>query len=227
MSSDDGIDYNSIIGGKKRKLSEEEIERFWKYGFVQSLRKVSPAFVVDERNRKLISEVYTWIWSYVGCFRQGILDPKKGLLLWGNIGTGKTTLMKGVQQYLADINRIACGYGRKDMCIEIRSAAEIALRYSNEGIMALNNWTERGTAGNLVIDEIGREELSKHFGTSCNVVQTVLQLRYEQRHSILTLGTTNMDMSNPVEFKERYGEYILDRAKEMFNFVKMSGESRR
>lgn len=219
--------FNFLYGGKKGMMSKEEIEKFWKGGFVMSLQQVSPNFVIDERNRNLIGAIYTWIWSNLGRFPPGVLDPHKGLLLWGEIGTGKTTLLKGIQRYLATINQIAYGFRASNICIEIRSAAEIALRYSIDGINALDYWTDRNMAGNLAIDEIGREELSKHFGTSCNVVQTVLQLRYEQRHNILTLGSTNMDMAYPDEFRERYGDYIMDRAKEMFNFVKVGGGSRR
>ena len=37
--------------------------------------------------------------------------------------------------------------------------------------------------------------------------------------------TTNLDPNT--EFSERYGDYIADRVKEMFNVVKIEGKSRR
>ena len=80
-------------------------------------------------------------------------------------------------------------------------------------------------AGHLIIDEIGREENAKHFGTSCNVIQTILQMRYELRHEMLTFGTTNIDMEDLSQFRNLYGDYVLDRVKEMFNIVHLGGNS--
>ena len=72
---------------------------------------------------------------------------------------------------------------------------------------------------NLAIDEVGREPMdAKHFGTGINAIQTVLQLRYEQRYCFYTHMTTNLDPDK--EFSQRYGDYIADRVKEMFNVIK-------
>jgi DNA replication protein DnaC len=207
-------------------MTPEEIERFWKMGLVQSMNSVSPGFVIDERNQKLISEIYLWVWAWMGRKDRGKLDPNKGLLLWGDIGTGKTTIIKGLQKYLAAINELAYGCNNRSICFEIKSAAEISLRYSADGMKAMERWTEREQAGHLAIDEIGRESVSNHFGTPCNTIQTILQLRYELRHRIITHATTNIDMSG-TEFSERYGTYIYDRLKEMFNIIHVGGKSRR
>lgn len=217
---------NFKFNGVEKRLSAKEIEDFWKHGLIQSLNYVSPGFVIDDRNVKLISELYNWVWAWLRRKEPGKLDPKKGILLWGDIGTGKTTIIKGLQRYLAFINQLCYGSNNRSICIEIRSAAEISLRYASEGMKALEKWTERDQAGHLAIDEIGREEISTHFGTTCNTIQTLLQLRYEQRHSIVTLGTTNIDMTTD-EFTNRYGSYIFDRVKELFNVVRVGGESRR
>lgn len=207
-------------------LSPEQLEAYWRNRFMDCLRRVAPDFVVDSRNRTLVLELYLWVWATLG--RQpGRLDPTKGILLFGPIGTGKTTLMRGLQYYLALINRKMFGFSRNDICLEVRSSSEMALYFARDGMDALARWMERGTCGHLCIDEIGREEETKFFGTPCNVVRTVLQMRYEQRGEIYTLGTTNIDMEHPAEFSDRYGDYVLDRTKEMFNIVRVDGESRR
>ncbi|MGL4519334.1 MAG: hypothetical protein ACRCUJ_06580 [Phocaeicola sp.] len=216
-----------MMNGERKNLSSDEIERFWKSKFIESMHSISPDFKIDERNRAVISALYTWVWASLDRMKPGALDPSKGILFWGEVGTGKTTLLKGLQHYLATINKLVYGYANNGICIEIRSAAEISLRYSAEGMDALNKWVDRERISHLAIDEIGREEISKHFGTSCNTIQAVLQLRYEQRHNILTLGSTNMDMNDCGEFRSMYGEFILDRAKELFNIVRIGGESRR
>lgn len=217
---------NFKLGNIERNLSKVEIENYWKRGLIQSMEQVSPGFVVDDRNIRLIAELYTWVWASLGRMSPGVLAPNKGILLWGNIGTGKTTIIKGLQKYLAMINQLVYGSNNRDICVEIKSAAEISLRYASEGMKALGKWTEREQLGHLAIDEIGREEISTHYGTTCNTIQTLLQLRYEHRNRVMTHGTTNIDMTGP-EFSSRYGSYIFDRVKEMFNVVRVGGESRR
>ena len=64
----------------------------------------------------------------------GALDTTKGILLCGPIGTGKSTLMKGLQKYESLVNRYGFAYGRKDLGFSFVSAAEISLRYAEQGI---------------------------------------------------------------------------------------------
>ena len=44
---------------------------------------------------------------------------------------------------------------------------------------------------------------------------------------MLTFGTTNIDMEDLSQFRNLYGDYVLDRVKEMFNIVHLGGNSRR
>lgn len=222
----DPKEWNCIISGEKILLSPEQLDRWWRWRLISALRAVSPAFEVDDRNRNLLAEIYKWVWAHFG-YEEGKLRPDRGILLYGPIGTGKTTLMKGLQRYFSYINLVVYGATRRDIGFELRSSSEMALYFARDGMDALARWMERGSCGNLCIDEIGREEDAKFFGTPCNVVRTVLQMRYELRDDVFTLGTTNLDMDHPEEFSDRYGDYVLDRIKEMFNIVKVDGPSRR
>lgn len=61
----------------------------------------------------------------------GSLDLSKGILLCAPIGTGKSTLMKGLQKYESLVNRYAFAFSRKDLGFAFVSAAEISLRYAD------------------------------------------------------------------------------------------------
>lgn len=213
---------DTIVNGKNVELSQEEIDRFWKVEFIKSMEEVSPDFVVDERNKALISAIYDWCWRK----KCSVLDINKGLLLWGDIGVGKSVLLRGLRIYEGKINRYLCGSGNKSLGFDFMSAAEISLIYAEKGMEGISKFTDREKMGNLAIDEVGREPTdSKHFGTSINVIQVILQLRYEVKNKFFTHLTTNM---NPdTDFSLHYGAYIADRVKEMFNVVEVKGKTRR
>lgn len=186
---------------------------------------VSPDFIIDDRNRKTLDALYRWVWERAGRSMGGTLDTTKGILLCGPIGTGKSTLMKGLQKYESLVNRYGFAFGRKDLGFSFVSAAEISLRYAEQGIDGIMRYTQRECTTGLCIDELGREPVdAKHFGTGLNVIQTVLQLRYEFRYEYCTHATTNLELN---DIPARYGIYIADRCKEMFNIIHVDGDTRR
>ena len=203
---------------KRLNSDSRQAESFWKQKLVECMTSVSPGFVIDARNRRELDALYRWVWERAGRIMGGSLDPCKGIMLCGPIGTGKSTLMSLV-------NRYAFAFGRKDLGFAFVSAAEISLRYAEQGIDGIIRYTQRECATGLCIDELGREPSdAKHFGTGLNVIQTVLQLRYEFRHEYCTYATTNLELD---DIPSRYGIYIADRCKEMFNIVHVGGETRR
>lgn len=209
------------IKGKEIDWQEEQVERFWKKELISSMKEVEPEFVVDNSNKRILSEIYDYVWR-----RSTVLDYSKGLLLWGPLGVGKSVLIKGLQRYLGKINRYRYGCNNESLGFKFTSAVEIALIYAEKGMSGLAQFTDRECMCNLAIDELGREPTdSKHYGTGINVVQTILQLRYEVRREYITHATTNLNPNT--EFIGKYGDYIADRVKEMFNVVEIKGSSRR
>lgn len=212
---------NFHIAGKPLNWTKSDTERFWMNELVSSMKEVEPGFIVDVRNKGILSAIYNWVWG-----KKGILDPSKGLLLWGDLGVGKSVLLRGLQKYEGKINRMCFGCRNGKLGFKFTSASEIALLYSEKGMDGISRFTDRERMGDLAIDEVGREPTdSKHYGTGINVIQIILQLRYEVRREFITHMTTNL---NPDEdFSRIYGDYIADRTKEIFNVIKIEGETRR
>lgn len=182
------------------------------------MRQASPQFMVDERNRKLMRSLYQYAWKMTTC----PFDVNKGILLYGDIGVGKSTLLKGLRIYENQINQLCYNYGNNALGFVFVSAPELSLRYTNAGMNAIQKYA---SMPNLAIDEVGREPLdAKHYGTETNVIQLILQLRYEKRCNGVTHLTTNLDPNTQFGI---YGHYIVDRVKEMFNVIEIRGESRR
>ncbi len=209
------------IQGEPISWDKHQVEAFWRNELIKSMRDVAPDFVVDSRNQNMLSAIYNYCWG-----REGKLDPNKGLLLFGPIGTGKSTLLKGLQRYFGKINHYAYSFNRDDLGFRFTSAVEISLTYGKKGLDGLSDLIDASSMTNLAIDEIGKETTeSKHFGNNLNVIQTILQLRYEARYKCVTHATTNLNPNT--DFGRLYGDYIADRCKEMFNVIEVGGDSRR
>lgn len=180
----------------------------------------SGEFIIEPDKRDIVNSVFAWVWKYDPWNKVG-LDYRRGLFLYGPVGTGKSTLMKGLQKYMVTLkNR----YTIKDFRIGFfwKSASELANSYAGDGQDKLLQWCDDC---NLLIDELGREPRpAKHYGTELNVIQFLLQLRYDRRRENVTHLTSNI---NPSDVMPLYGDYISDRFREMFNLIPWGGVSKR
>ena len=95
--------------------------------------------------------------------------------------------------------------------------------YAKDGLPKLGPMLEINHT--LFIDELGREPIpASNYGTRMNVMQFVLQMRYDIRSYSMTHVTTNLSLEDVAKV---YGVYIADRCIEMFNFIEFRGESLR
>lgn len=145
------------------------------------------------------------------------LDSSKGLWLFGPIGTGKTTILRICQLYQQAISFNREIWRSEDGFL-IESASFIANKFAKAGNDALDMM---GITGNrsvdFAFDELGREPIPvKYYGTETNVLEYILQTRYEMRRECKTHVTTNL---SDKEIASVYGPYIADRVKEMFNLI--------
>ena len=86
------------------------------------MKEASPNFTIDDSNRKIIAALYDYATD-----ENGLLDTTKGLLLYGPIGVGKSTLLKGLQLFKAKINLYSFGASNPDIGFRIVAAAELSL----------------------------------------------------------------------------------------------------
>ena len=153
------------------------------------------------------------------------LDYNKGFCFYGDLGLGKSMTLQALRQYrngLVSRNESK----REDFRMKgtwLKAASELANIFSVDGQPALIKYTTDEI--NLIIDELGREPRpAKYFGTELNVIQFVLQLRYDHRRDSVTHITTNLKLE---DIAQKYGAYIADRCLEMFNFIEFKGASLR
>jgi hypothetical protein len=150
------------------------------------------------------------------------LDLRKGILLAGPIGVGKTALMT-LTNYFSPVEK----------CYLIRSVREISFEFEQEGYKLINRYSKgsfrlvHGLSVPLVycFDDLGVEQTIKYFGNECNVMAEILLSRYDLFVSkgMLTHVTTNLSAS---ELEVMYGNRLRSRFREMFNLIAFDKTSR-
>lgn len=180
-----------------------------KLRFFEILKGKCADFVVNDSNRAIVSNIFNW------CLRdtEGELDPAKGLWFYGNIGTGKSTLMKAVLSFIEK-----CWL--RDSGEPIKPSWEnvpiFCGRYAEKGFAAFDNIPTG-------LDELGSEVApTNHIGNKLNVMAYVIGDMTERPIYIPRIVTTNLSFS---EIEKRYGSRAVDRIGVLFNLVEMQGSS--
>lgn len=148
------------------------------------------------------------------CSKLG-LNTKKGLLLSGPVGCGKTSLMR-LLRYLTPHKRI----------YKIIPCRNTVFSFNHLGYKTIEDY---GNEGFFCFDDLGVEPTGRHYGKDCNVMGEILLSRYdrlchpERSRRVLTHCTTNL---NAQEIEQRYGNRVRSRMRQMFNLVSFHESSR-
>lgn len=140
---------------------------------------------------------------------------RKGLLLCGGKGIGKTTLLKFFRRNaVASFKVTSCRDVEADFSID----GDEALReYSGNLKIAMNSDPFGHKQIGYCFDDLGTEDQSKHYGRIKNVMETVILNRYDMGLPFKTTHiTTNLDAQG---LRDRYDGRAIDRMREMFNII--------
>jgi DNA replication protein DnaC len=194
-----------------------------------SLPMFGGKFKIDSVNKDLFSALCYYFSDDKNFYTHSellhIQNPSlsKGIILAGNFGTGKTWMMK-----LFSKNQRQVFY--------IRNAKDIANDYQGNGVEStdfINKFKnpENDSASfyqpyaGLCIDDIGTEDLKNNFGNKKNVIGDLIEQRYSIGNTgVLFHATTNL---NGDQLKNFYGERVVSRMREIFNFIEFPGSDRR
>lgn len=167
-----------------------------------------------------IKTLLTNMTKYFICDPSCQLDLEKGILLYGGVGTGKTTLFR-IFKRLADALDIKEGYNRA-FAVEKTNHIVLDVRERPNEVNISKYFN-----GNICFDDLGQEASdAKVYGNTVSVMGDILFNRYDrfQNNGILTHATTNLSEK---ELADKYGERIHSRAVEMFNWIQFDGKDLR
>jgi len=145
-----------------------------------------------------------------GCQRLG-MDLKKGILLVGPIGIGKSTWMQLMQELAKPNQRFYYTTCRSVAFEFIREGFGVIQKYSRGDLYSFSGKS-------ICFDDLGAENNFKYYGNECNVMAEILLSRYDVfvSHRIKTHLTTNLSAT---EIDRMYSARIRSRMREMMNLL--------
>lgn len=150
---------------------------------------------------------------------------KKGLMIRGHIGVGKTLMMRTLQGFMT--------FGFKTAPFALKSCNHLNIEFMKKGVETIQEVTSKSYNPNtrkpyaICFDDLGAEPVNSiHYSTKLNLMETTLKERYDHfiNHEMKTHITTNLLGS---EIENRYGKRIRSRLKEMCNDIIYPGTDRR
>ncbi len=164
-------------------------------------------FILNEKDKKILGQICLW---YAADSRfKGSL--RKGLLIHGSYGTGKTKMCQTLEHVMHTV---------ENKFLKIVSAYDLQRIYERQLDEEIEILRKREL---LVIDDIGVESVeTRYYGNTSEPFKDLFYYRYQENKT--TIITTNLTHK---ELKERYGDRIYDRMIEVLNDIVLDGKSKR
>ena len=218
---------SNIFAGLKESKKENTIKTVIvdpkKHGIgIKNLlnNEIGKEFVFDSENTRSINNLFSYFTGNEKICTENEISLNKGIFLVGTKGTGKSILMKTFKKYTGEINHVNS--------FQWFDSAQIIDSANLFGISILKQFDiYEGRSITCYIDDIcSQNEKVKNFGTDISVIEQLINLRYNlfQRYGKLTHFSSNI---YPEQMDKFYESRIIDRLKEMCNFVELTGKSRR
>lgn len=198
------------------KLTDfEKYEKLLKINFIESGKKIiGDRFIVKKDRAQIVTDLLKY---FTG--NEGKYDLNKGIYLYGTFGIGKTIIMETFKKFLAD------NFWMSKNGFHTTSVEQIIERYKKENSLDYYGRNKESKPFNMCINEFGKKVSEKIYGTDVDrLIESLFMIRYElfQTNKAVTHVTSNYD---PKELT--MPSVIKDRINEMFNFIKITGESLR
>lgn len=186
----------------KWPLTQQQAEDLLLAAYMAEVESRNRVYVDDSNTRNNISRI-----------ARHLVSPKKfGLMLAGTCGNGKTSLLKAIQSATNFLNLKYEVRSDKEekIAISIIDVKDIIANCKDCQMMEVYKKTPY-----LGIDDMGKEPKEVlDYGNVCNPVIDLIEYRYDKQ--LTTFITTNL---TPDEFKDKYGERITDRFREMIEKI--------
>ena len=178
-------------------------------------------FEICPLDRQIIYKLLVLAIQDEKCVTDCGLNVKKGILLSGPVGCGKTALMNLIRFF--SIYQEA---------LIIKPCRDIAFEFQKDGFEVIRRYaslswhpaTATPKVKSFCFDDLGTEQSLKHFGQECNIMAEIILSRYDHfiRYKAITHFTTNLSAD---EIETIYGPRVRSRLREMCNLIAFPKDS--
>ena len=170
-----------------------------------------PSFKLYPEDYEIIFKLLVYFLKDIAGAEKYNISFRKGILLSGPVGCGKTSLMNILKYFKEPEERYI-----------LKSCRDISFEFIKEGYSVIHKYSKQSFKSDIpkvfCFDDLGTENSLKYYGNECNVMAEILLSRYDlfiSRHMITHI-TTNLNSS---EIEEMYGTRIRSRLREQFNLI--------
>ncbi|MBW8244841.1 ATPase [Muricauda oceani] len=199
------------LGTLEGRCIQYDFEKILAYLDVKGRLLFGKKFRIYKEDHEILYKLCNYqVKNWGTCKKLGI-DPKKGILLSGPVGCGKTSLMRLIRYITPHFTPY-----------DLIPARNISFAFNHIGYSIIEQY---GDHRFYCFDDLGVEPMGRHYGKDCNVMGEILLSRHELylNHRVKTHATTNL---NAQELEERYGNRVRSRMRELFNLIGFDKGSR-
>lgn len=215
-----------LLEAKQNKHYQQKVNQYFK--------KINTPKQYEVSNADYFKHVFKLFTEKTGCsqvtkelsllfnyFTGGVtnLDPNKGLMIVGNIGCGKTTLMEVFRGGPSPYRIVSC----RAVADAWKKEGDIS-RYCTTIVNSMGTSPFGPLPIGICFDDLGIENKTKNYGDEINAMEEVLLNWYDKKRFNKVHITTNL---NPEEIEQKYGKRVRSRMREMFNLVQFDGNDLR
>jgi hypothetical protein len=174
-------------------------------------KMINPDFKVYAADYEIIFKLLAYFLKDNASAEKHGISFRKGILLTGPVGCGKTSLMSLFRFYLQDPHRY-----------KLKSCRTLSFEFNQEGYSVIQKYSSHSFNQEIpktyCFDDLGTENTLKYYGNDCNIMAEILLSRYDLfvSQNMLTHLTTNLNSS---EIEDLYGIRVRSRMREMFNLI--------
>ncbi|WP_293925433.1 hypothetical protein [Sphingobacterium sp. UBA6320] len=192
-------------------LNLEQTKEF----FMKRVLELNPDFKITEFNIQIIDLLAAYF-SKDESFEDEGFSFKKGIMLVGPVGCGKTTILKAFA--VNSTNPFSFTTARKisDSYLSKENGGEHTIDKFSNMITSNPSYNFGFKSIGLCIDDLGVESVKKNFGNEIDVVGDIILNRYEQELFTTTHFTANIGGN---EIEQAYGLRVKSRLRQMCNFI--------
>jgi energy-coupling factor transporter ATP-binding protein EcfA2 len=179
---------------------------------------LNPSFKIYQEDHELILKLLAYFTNNQQACQKFSISLRKGLMLSGPVGCGKTSLMRLFNTLLLP-----------QFKYQVKPCRDISFEFNRDGYTVIHKYStnsySRGQHKIYCFDDLGTENHLKFYGVECNVMAEILLSRYDQftLHGLPTHLTTNL---TSMDIEEQYGKRVRSRMREMFNLLAFDAGSR-